>query len=298
MKIEGKRIRSLKFLEKVEELTKKEVGVILDQNQVPNELKRRGTGKFRPDINWGKNSKRNTVGEYITNKDLPKKNKYINTIEWHWRQYHGKDLEDIYEFVDVYRNVYQKDFVKPMEVDFIYVEEKNLIYADLELDLLKNYNKILVAVNILLEKFGFCQILDDDYEEYIPKKGFEICNWEILPEGEEIWDVLGNKKYSPPKEGEKRKRASFEAYRITTFINKKQKKKYVGINGFQDYLVFVFDKICILETNKYGNATYIVKKENWKTASMFTKAELLNSDFIVDRIIHNEDWKNKIDKIL
>ena len=59
MKIEGKRIRSLKFLEKVEELTKKEVGVILDQNQVPNELKRRGTGKFRPDINWGKNSKRN-----------------------------------------------------------------------------------------------------------------------------------------------------------------------------------------------------------------------------------------------
>ena len=72
----------------------------------------------------------------------------------------------------------------------------------------------------------------------------------------------------------------------------------MGINGFQDYLVFVFDKICILETNKYGNATYIVKKENWKTASMFTKAELLNSDFIVDRIIHNEDWKNKIDKIL
>lgn len=185
-----------------------------------------------------------------------------------------------------------------MEVDFIYVEEKNLIYADLELDLLKNYNKILVAVNILLEKFGFCQILDDDYEEYIPKKGFEICNWEILPEGEEIWDVLGNKKYSPPKEGEKRKRASFEAYRITTFINKNPLKKYVGINGFQDYLVFVFDKICILETNKYGNATYIVKKENWKTASMLTKAELLNSDFIVDRIIHNEDWKNKIDKIL
>ena len=73
MKIEGKRIISLKFLEKVEEFTKKKVGVILDQNQVPNEIKRRGTGKFRQDINWGKNSKRNIVVEYITNKDLPKK---------------------------------------------------------------------------------------------------------------------------------------------------------------------------------------------------------------------------------
>ena len=62
MKIEGKRIISLKFLEKVEEFTKKKVGVILDQNQVPNEIKRRGTGKFRQDINWGKNSKRNTLG--------------------------------------------------------------------------------------------------------------------------------------------------------------------------------------------------------------------------------------------
>ena len=141
MKIEGKRIRSLKFLEKVEDLQKRKVGVILEKNNIPDELKNKGTTKFRPNINWGKNSKRNTVGEYITNKDLPKIRRYINTIEWHWRQYRGKDLEDMYEFVDVYRNVYQKDFIKPLEIDFIYIEDKNIIYADLELDLLKNYKK-------------------------------------------------------------------------------------------------------------------------------------------------------------
>lgn len=298
MRIEGKRIRSLKFLEKVEDLTKRKVGVILEKKDIPDELRNKGTVKFRPNINWGKNSKRNTVGEYVTNKDLPKIRRYINTIEWHWRQYRGRDLEDMYEFVDVYRNVYQKDFIKPFDIDFIYIEDRNIIYANLELDLLKNYEKVLAAVNILLEKFGFCQILDENFEEYIPKKGFEICNWEILPEGEVIWDVLGNKKYSPPREGERRKRASFDAYRITTFINKNPLEKYVGINGFQDYLVFVFDKICVLETNKYGNATYIIKKENWKTASMLTKAQLLNSNYIIDRIIHNEDWKEKIDNII
>ncbi len=205
----------------------------------------------------------------------------------------------MYDFVDVYRKVYQKDFIEPLEVDFVFIDEKNLIYADLELnDLEKSHNKVLIAINILLEKFGFCQILDEDFKEYISRKGFNICNWEILPQGEEIWDILGHRKYYPPKEGEKRKRASFESYRITTLINKKPKEKYVGINGFQDYLVFIFDDICVLETQKYGNATYVVKKEKWKSASMLTKVELLNSDFIVDRIIHNEIWKSKIDNIL
>ena len=299
MKIEAKRIRSLKFLEKIEELEKKKIGIMIKSEQVPKELRKRGTGKFRPDIKWGIASRRNTVGEYKINKELPKINKYINTIQWHWRQYHGRDLEDMYDFVDIYRNVYQKNFIEPLEVDFIFIEEKNLIYADLELkEIDQNKDKILIAINILLEKFGFCQILDEEFEEYIPRKGFKICNWEILPEGEEIWDVIGNKKYYPPKENEKRKRANFEAYRITTFINKNPKEKYVGINGFQDYLVFVFDNICVLETQKYGNATYIIKKENWKSASMLTKSELLNSSFIIDRIIHNEDWKSKIDKIL
>ena len=162
MKIEGKRIRSLKFLEKIEELEKKKIGVMIKSEQVPKELKKSGTGKFRPDIKWGIASRRNTVGEYKINKELPKINKYINTIEWHWKQYHGRDLEDMYDFVDIYRNVYQKDFIEPLEVDFIFIQEKNLIYADLELkEIDKNKDKILIAINILLEKIGYCENLDE-----------------------------------------------------------------------------------------------------------------------------------------
>ena len=95
MKIEGKRIRSLKFLENIKEIENKRIGVILENTQVPEELKIMGTGKFRPNINWGKSSKRNTIGEYKTNKDLPKIDKYINKIEWHWKQYNGRDLDDM-----------------------------------------------------------------------------------------------------------------------------------------------------------------------------------------------------------
>ena len=40
MKIEGKRIRSLKFLEKIEELEKKKIGVMIKSEQVPKELKK------------------------------------------------------------------------------------------------------------------------------------------------------------------------------------------------------------------------------------------------------------------
>ncbi len=299
MLLESKRKRSLSFLEKVEELEKKKIGVILENEQVPIELKEKGTCKFRPSINWGKNSKKNTLGEFKANKQLPKINKYINTIEWHWKQYNGRELEDMYDFRDIYRNVYQKEFIKPLEIDFIFVSEKNLIYADLELnELEKAKKKILLATNILLEKFGFCQILDEDFKEYIPNKGFKICNWAVLPEGEEIWDITGIRKYKAPTGREDRKRASFDSYRLNIIINKNPKEKYVGINGFQDYLVFLFEDVCILETGKYGNATYIINTKEWKHASSLTKKELLNSDYIINRIIHNEEWKRKIDTII
>lgn len=299
MKIEGKRIRSLKFLENIKEIENKRIGVILENTQVPEELKIMGTGKFRPNINWGKSSKRNTIGEYKTNKDLPKIDKYINTIEWHWKQYNGRDLDDMYDFFDIYRKVYQKEFIQPLEVDFVFIEERNVIYACIDLNSWKeNQDKVLISVNILLEKFGFCQILNENFDEYIPEDGFKNCNWEILPPGEEIWDVLGTKKYYRPNGEENRKRATFESYRITKILEKNPEEKYKGINGFQDYLVFVFDKLCVLETQKYGNATYIIKKQDWKYASTLSKKELLNSEFIIDRIIHNEEWNKKIDGII
>lgn len=39
MKIEGKRIRSLKFIEKINEIDKTKIGVVLDEKQLPQELK-------------------------------------------------------------------------------------------------------------------------------------------------------------------------------------------------------------------------------------------------------------------
>ena len=299
MKIEGTRIRSIKFLDRVEKVENKKIGVILEDFNIPSELNEKESCKFRPNIKWGRNSMKNTIGEFLIDKDLPKINKYINTIEWHWKQYKGRDLEDMYDFFDVYRNVYQKKFIEPLEIDFIFIKEKNIIYADIQLkDYENNEKKVLLAANILLEKFGFFQILDEDFNEYIPNEGFKKYYWEILPPGEEIWDSIGEKKYTAPFENEKRKRASFDSYRIATFLEKNPKEKYIGINEFQDYLVFVFDEICVLETQKYGNATYIIQKNNWKSVSMMTKKDVLNSEYIIDRIVHNQSWRKKIDTII
>lgn len=297
MKIEKKRIRSLKFLERIEEIQNKRIGVILKENEIPEELKEKEVIKFRPNINWGKNSQRNTIGEYKINRDLPKINKYINTIEWHWKQYNGRELEDKWDFCDVNRNVYQKDFIEPFEIDYIFIKEKNVIYADLSItNLVEDKNKIILAINILLEKFGFCQILDESFEEYIPVKGFKKYNWEILPSGEKLWNIVGTKEYSNPKITNRNKRESFESFRITEIINKNPLEKYMGINEFQDYLVFIFKNVCILETIKYGNATYIITNEDWKKASMLTKKELLDSKYILDRVVHNANWKMNINK--
>lgn len=74
MLLENKRKSSLSFLEKIEELEKKRIGVILENDQVPIELKEKGTCKFRPSINWGKNSKK------IRWENLKQINSYLKLI--------------------------------------------------------------------------------------------------------------------------------------------------------------------------------------------------------------------------
>ncbi|WP_368489223.1 hypothetical protein [Clostridium sp. BJN0013] len=51
-----------------------------------------------------------------------------------------------------------------------------------------------------------------------------------------------------------------------------------------------------MELAIYGNATYIIPKENWEVLSQKTKQELIDSRVVVDKIIHIEKWKNTIRK--
>ena len=67
-----------------------------------------------------------------------------------------------------------------------------------------------------------------------------------------------------------------------------------GINGFKGYYAYLYENYCVLESAFYGNATYIIPKDNWEELSQRTKRELIDEKKLVGKIDHNEKWKKNI----
>lgn len=53
------------------------------------------------------------------------------------------------------------------------------------------------------------------------------------------------------------------------------------------------DKIQI-ESAIYGNATYIIPKENWEILSQKTKKELFDENKVIGKIDHTDKWKQNV----
>ena len=67
-----------------------------------------------------------------------------------------------------------------------------------------------------------------------------------------------------------------------------------GINGFKGYYAFIFLRCCVLESAIYGNATYIIPKENWEILSQKTKKELFDENKVIGKIDHSAKWEQNI----
>lgn len=55
---------------------------------------------------------------------------------------------------------------------------------------------------------------------------------------------------------------------------------------------------CVLESALYGNATYIIPKENWEVLSQKMKKELLDEKIVIEKVIHSKNWKSNIRSII
>lgn len=80
-----------------------------------------------------------------------------------------------------------------------------------------------------------------------------------------------------------------EMYNATTMVE--------GVNGFKGYYAYLYDNYCVLESAFYGNATYIIPKDNWEELSQKTKRELFDERKVVEKIDHTEKWKQNIARI-
>lgn len=242
-----------------------------------------------PSPDFGNVCKKNANGYSITDKSQPKKERYVSTV---WIQPFGNDYASPVA-ADIYRKCYPKIDVPPTEIEISLVEdnEKNR-YLIANLTTQNRKEHIKEAINIFLEIFGLCYIYSDNVEKDNNVKR-QHCNWEILPPGEKPSEHLRSQL---SKRGERTD--TFDISRLETLDKYKVEKVVEGISGFMGYYAYIFSKYCVLESAIYGNATYIIPKEEWEVLSQKTKQELIDEKFVIEKIIHRESWYANIRKIM
>lgn len=268
-----------------EQLLKKEKSIVAVEATAAT-MKKLGIEKFEenisvvPNINIGINCKRNVLGYYTVDKSSPKENRYINTIYWTWQLYNG-DWQDGY--FDVYKDCYPKQYHEPFCVELILrtANDKKIIMAQTNKENIKN------TINVFLEVFGYCEVLDNEFNSISHKAEYKRVNWKILPPDIKI-EVT--RKIEQEKNNKERKRKDYNQERINYMESKKPTERYEGTDGFQGYYAYIFKKYCILESPRYGNASYVVERNNWRELSKLTKKQLINSGKLIKRIEHKALW--------
>jgi hypothetical protein len=155
--------------------------------------------------------------------------------------------------------------------------------------------ELVNAVNVFLEIFGYVELFDSSLEPIPTPAEVRRLNWNILPKGEKITkerlsDVLSKSKRIWPVELWRQEKISgFGPAEIA-----------IGTAGFSGYIIYVFPvkKLAILESLRYGNASYILDDGEWETLSKMTKQQLLSNKLVKAREIHLGGWSDRITDLL
>ncbi len=244
----------------------------------------------------GSISEYNANGRYEQLRDLPKETFYVSQTrdvkDWHGN-YHLVSMDIPYKR-------YQTHFIEApsQELSILNDRENNKIIASDKI-LFTNANKPLIkhTINLFLELFGECNIVD---EEFFSRQRTPIRRvaWNILPQGEMPWERLKVPLMELlDKTDVESKEDSLNRFE---FINSFSPDFVAtGNGGFNDYVVFGFTSksLYVLENSFAGNATYIFRND-WETLSQLTKAEILQENLQEHRFIHRKNWKRSVREIL
>lgn len=242
-----------------------------------------------PSADFGPNCLKNAYGYSYSDKTQPQKDRYVSTI---WVQPFGNEYASSVP-CDIYRKCYPQIKVPPTNIELLLFENdkaETYIVAVLTEEIRENHIK--EVINVFLEIFKECYVFSDEIgvDENARRRR---CNWEILPPGEKPSVHLSHQL---SERGENTD--TFDINRLKTLDRYKVEQIVEGINGFAGYYAYVFKNYCILESAIYGNATYIIPKDNWEMYSQMTKKELFDDNIVIEKLIHNAKWKYNITKTI
>ena len=242
-----------------------------------------------PSWSLGTTCKKNACGYSYADKTKPKERRYVSTG---WGYPYGNTSASMGAF-DIYKKCYPKIEVEAYGIELCLYENadnQQFVIVDMTDEIREKYMK--EAINLMLEIYGKCYVYDGviRIEKTIKRKR---CNWEMLPSGE-----MPSKHIEKQVESMNQNIKAYDIARLN-FIEKYNATMVVeGINGFNGYYAYLYEKCCVLESAFYGNATYIIPKDNWEKLSQKTKKELIDEKQLIAKINHTEKWAKDIESML
>jgi len=247
----------------------------------------------------GPATRKNAEGHIIKHRDRPME-KHSRMIEWTYKQWAGRgETKEVTDWTTREYARYPRTFVPPLAIEFMVVEKDGLkIIVSPEIEF-NNTNEdiIVMAINVLLEAFGECEILDAAHNPVMVPHAIRL-NWEVLPRGEYPWEIQKTRLEPFFARAKGNNRPVIEK-RLEEINRYKPDFAAIGSGGFGGYVVhgFVDKDLYVLESTQVNNATYILKSD-WERISQLSKSEILNNDLHEARVIHSKQWFASIAQIL
>lgn len=240
-------------------------------------------------------SRYNAEGKYIIHRDQPKET-VTRQREWTWLEWHGPRRVEQRRIVDVPYQRYPRTFLAPPSIELT-VTHRGEAGAAITTPTIEyarpNDDMLLHVINLFLELFGECDLLNEENEAFAPAE-LRRLNWTVLPPGPMPWEQMQTRLRPILEKAKKGNRPVIE-HRLRFVEEQGPAFTAVGQAGFLGYVVFGFpmEGVCVVESALYGNATYVFR-EDWKRLSRLTKAEIIAGDLHADRIIHSKGWEHRL----
>jgi hypothetical protein len=255
---------------------------------------------FIPKASAGRYSKANVEGKDAIRKDLPMVTK---TFSWETPNWGDWSYGSHTHTVD--REVYQRDFIPPKEVELSIALFEKTSEAEFVLKFAVDQvlskrsedfeSELLYNLNILQENVSAVDVFASEatIAEYMATVNVD---WEILPPGE-IDDVI--RRMLQGKRAVTEDRRKVMEQRLTALSKFRPKAYIAGTNQFLRYFGTMFkDDLVVFENLTYGNALYVMY-ENWETLSKKSRIDLLKGPRNgFDRIEHREGWEERLGSLL
>lgn len=235
---------------------------------------------------------RNVNGQWQILRHLPKEPRVFEHC------YHIVDRggNDHYGVCYQTRMCYQRKLIPPMELYFTI--EDGVLYSEKLVNSTANYERIKLAINVVLEMLGHCEIWTAEKIPPALPETVRVLPWEILRTGTR--DKCELNEYIEKMLERKPEQQSAAVRDRHEWLQAQCPDFYaVGSQNFFGYVVYGFSELglYVFECNQPCNATYLFTGD-WQAASQLTKTEILSGHIQDARVFHTDRWHENIQKAI